>query len=49
MTNAMPPDSEIKELMEEYDLDEDQAKKLKELVDELGIEAEDIAELIDEV
>ena len=45
----MPSDNEIKELMDDYDLDEDQAKKLKDLVDELGIDADDIAELIDEL
>lgn len=56
----MPPDSEIKELMEEYDLDpvkersshgasEEEAERLKSLMDELGLDADDALEIVDEV
>ena len=44
----MPPDSEIKELMEEYDLSEEEAERLQDLMDELGLDADDAAELLDE-
>ena len=44
----MPPDNEIKQLMDDHDLDEEEAERLQSLMDELGLDADDAAELLDE-
>ncbi len=38
-------DEETKELMEDYDLDEDEAEKVKEIMEETGLDADDAVEL----
>lgn len=43
-----PEDEEISRLMEEHDLDEDQAEKAQELIDE-GIDEDDAVELADDI
>jgi hypothetical protein len=42
-------EDEIKELMEEYDLEEDEAERVKEIMDEWEIDAEEAMELVDEI
>lgn len=41
-------DEETKELMKDYDLDEDEAEHVKEIMDETGLDADDAVELKDE-
>lgn len=43
------PDEEIKRIMEEYDLDQDNAEKLQEVVEEEGINEDEAAELLDDL
>ncbi len=43
-----PDDEEIKQLMEDHDIDEDTAEKAKELIDE-GVDEDDAVELADEM
>ena len=43
------PGEEIKRIMEDYDLDEDNAEKLQEIVEEYGLDEEDAAELLDDL
>lgn len=38
-------DEDKKELMEEYDLDEDEAEELQDLMDETGLDADDANEI----
>jgi hypothetical protein len=45
----MRQDDEIKELMEDYDLDEETAERVKELMDELDLDEDDAVELVDEL
>jgi hypothetical protein len=45
----MPPDDEILELMEEHDLEKDEAERLQNLIDELGLDADDALRLLDEL
>ena len=42
------PDGEIKQLMEEYDIDEDTAEKAQELIDE-GLDEEEAIEVAEEL
>lgn len=35
--------------MDEYDLDEDDAERLKDLIDETGLDSDEAAELLDEL
>lgn len=41
------PDEEVKELMENHDLDQDEAEEVKELMDETGLDEDDAVELKD--
>jgi len=43
-----PKDEEIAQLMEDHDIDEDQAEKVQELIDE-GLDEDDAVELADEL
>lgn len=43
------PDEETKRIMEEYDLEEDDAEKVQEIADEWGIDESDAVELIDDL
>jgi hypothetical protein len=43
-----PEDEETSRLMEEHDIDEDQAEKVQELIDE-GLDEDDAVELADEL
>jgi len=43
-----PEDEETRRLMEEHDIDEDQAEKVQELIDE-GLDEDDAVELADDV
>ncbi len=43
-----PEDEEIKQLMEDHDIDEDTAERAKELIDE-GVDEDDAIELADEM
>ena len=43
-----PEDEEIARLMEDHDIDEDQAEKVQELIDE-GLDEDDAVELADEL
>ena len=43
------PDEEMKRIMEEYDLDKDDAEKVQEIVEEYGIDEEDAVELINDL
>ncbi len=40
-------DEEVKELMENHDLDQDEAEEVKELMDETGLDEDDAVELKD--
>lgn len=42
------PDKEIIRIMEEYDLDKDDAEKLQEISEDLGIDEDDAIELLEE-
>ena len=42
-------DEEIKRIMEDYDLDEDDAEKLQEIVEEYGIDEDEAAELLNDL
>jgi len=42
------PDEEIKQLMDDYDIDEDTAEKAQELIDE-GLDEDEAIELADEL
>jgi len=42
-------DEATKRIMEEYDLDEDDAERLQEIVEELGIDEDEAAELLDDL
>jgi len=41
------PDEEVKELMENHDLDQDEAEHTKEVMDEYGLDEDDAVELKD--
>ncbi|MDP3729890.1 MAG: hypothetical protein Q8R26_04090 [bacterium] len=41
------PDEEVKELMENHDLDQDEAEEVKELMDETGLDEDEAVELKD--
>lgn len=43
------PDEETKRIMEEYDLDKDDAEKVQEITDEWGIDEDEAIELLDEL
>jgi hypothetical protein len=43
------PDEETIRIMREYDLDVDDAEKLQEAVEELGIEEDEALELLDDL
>ena len=43
-----PEDEETRRLMEEHDIDEDEAEKVQELIDE-GLDEDDAVELADEM
>lgn len=43
------PDEETKRIVEDYDLDEDDAEKLQEIAEEYGLDEEDAAELLDDL
>ena len=43
------PDEETKRIMEEYDLDEDDAEKVQEITDEWGIDEDEAVELLDDL
>ena len=43
------PDEETKRIMEEYDLDKDDAEKVQEITEEWGIDEDDAVELIDDL
>ena len=43
--NSTIMDEEIKELMNEYDLDKDEAEELQDLIDETELDADDAHEL----
>jgi len=41
------PDEETQELMEEYDLDEDEAQEVLDVMNDLGVDEQDAMDLID--
>ena len=41
------PEEEVRELMENHDLDQDEAEEVKELMDETGLDEDDAVELKD--
>ena len=41
------PDEDVKELMENHDLDQDEAEEVKELMDETGLDEDEAVELKD--
>ncbi|MFH1325870.1 MAG: hypothetical protein ABIH48_00165 [Candidatus Falkowbacteria bacterium] len=41
-------EEEIRELMENYDLDEDKAEEVQGVIDELGVDEEDAIMLVEE-
>ena len=43
------PDEETIRIMEEYDLDEDDAERAQEIADEWGIDEDEAIELIDDL
>lgn len=43
------PDEETIRIMEEYDLDEDDAEHVQEIAEEWGIDEDEAAELIDDL
>jgi len=43
------PEEETKRMMEEYDLDEDDAERVQEIAEEWGIDEEEAAELINDL
>lgn len=43
------PDEEIKRIMEEYDLNEDDAGRVQEIAEEWGIDEDEAAETIDDL
>jgi len=43
------PDEEIKRIMKEYDLDENDAEKLQEITEEYGIDEEEAVELLNDL
>jgi hypothetical protein len=43
------PDEDVKEIMEAYDLDKDEAEELQELMDETGLDIEEAHELWQEL
>jgi len=43
------PDEETRRIMEDYDLDEDNAEKLQEIVEEYGIDEDEAAELLNDL
>jgi len=43
------PDEETIRIMREYDLDEDDAEKLQEFVEEWGVDEDEAAELLDDL
>jgi len=43
------PDEEIKRIMEDYDLDKDDAEKVQEITEEWGIDEDDAIELLDDL
>ena len=45
--NEDKPDEDIAQLMEDHDIDEDQAEKVQELIDE-GLDEDDAVEFADE-
>lgn len=50
MTDSDPienekPDEEVKELMENHDLDQDTAERVQEIIDDLGVDEDDAVEI----
>jgi len=43
------PDEETKKIMEEYDLDVDDAERVQEIAEEWGIDEDEATELIDDL
>ena len=43
------PDEETKRIIEEYDLDKDDAEKVQEIAEELGIDEDEAVELLDDL
>ncbi len=43
------PDEEIKRLMEDYDLEEEEAEKVQEIMEEYGLDEDDAVELKDDL
>jgi hypothetical protein len=43
------PDEEIAELMDEYDLDEDEAEHVQEIMDELDLDEDEAVELAEDL
>jgi len=42
-------DEETKRIMEEYDLEEEEAEKVQEIADDWGIDEDEAAELLDDL
>jgi hypothetical protein len=47
--NGPEEDEEKRRIMEEYDLDEDDAERVQEIAEEWGIDEDEAAELIDDL
>ena len=45
----MPPEEEIKEIMENYDIDEEEAEIVLDLVDEYGLSEDEAVEIKDDL
>jgi hypothetical protein len=43
------PNEETKRIMEEYDLDKDDAEKVQEITEEWGIDEDEAVELLDDL
>lgn len=43
------PDEETKRIIEEYDLDADDAERVQEIAEEWGIDEDEAAELLDDL
>ena len=41
------PDEEVRELMESHDLDADTAERVRDTMDELGVDEDDAVELVE--
>lgn len=42
-----PPEEDVKELMDDYDLDEDTAENVRDIMDEYWVDADDAMEIDD--